>query len=122
MEIRNAEFIFVTDDADRFLKFHEDNFKGKVVHKISGLFNEADTLYVLEYPTGGRVDVLQSSTIKGDDYAVRLNVDNLEEVLPLYVNTGCEIEFGPVENPSTKAAVLKSPNGKRIMLIEHKKR
>ena len=119
MEIKNAEFIFVTEDTERFIRFQEDNFKAKVIHKNSALFNEEATLYVLEFPSGVRIDVLQSSKIKGDEYAVRLNVDNLEEVLSLYVNTGCEIAAGPVEIPSAKAALIKSPGGRYIVLMEH---
>ena len=48
MGIKKAEFIFMSNDVSKIIKFHEENFKGKVIHKMAGLFTEIDTLYVMD--------------------------------------------------------------------------
>lgn len=121
MGIKKAEFIFMSNDVSKIIKFHEENFKGKVIHKMAGLFTETDTFYVMEYPSGERGNMYESSKFDKPTYAVRFNVDNLDETLSAYLKSGFKVVNGPNENPSVKAAVVMSPNENIVILMEHLK-
>lgn len=121
MEIKKTELIFASNNVAEAIKFHEEYFKGKIVHKMTGLFDETDTFYVMEYPSGERGNFFESSKFEKGTYAVRINVDNLDEVLSAYLKNGFTLRNEPKENPSVKAAVVMSHDGNVVILMEHLK-
>lgn len=121
MELKKTELIFISNDVTKAIKFHEEYFKGKIIHKLTGLFDGADIFYVMEYPSGERGNFFESSKFDKDVYAARINVDNLDETLSIYLKNGFTLKSGPNENPSVKAAVIMSCDGNTIILMEHLK-
>lgn len=73
----------------------------------------------MEYPSGERGNFFESSKYDKGVYAARINIDNLDETLSVYLKNGCTLKSGPNENSSVRAAVIMSCDGNTIILMEH---
>ena len=93
----------------------------EIVHSQRDIFSRGSIGYVMETKNGQRLDVVYTEMEEQDLHAIRVNVDDFEEALPVFQTMGFEIFKGPKTNDASKVVLLKSPDGLFVILMQHLK-
>ena len=78
----------------------------------------------MKHPGGFRVDVANTDALPQDMTAIRINVDNFEEAYEFLTSKGFKNAAGDkvTDAGSSKAALMISPSGYAINLVQHIKK
>lgn len=106
---------YVADNFDKMLKEYTEYLGFEIRHKQE---TENFKLYVLKHPCGHKVDLIESADLKPGFYAIRMNVDNLEEAIDHYIVNGGVREETAFERFSARYALVKMPCG-NINIVQH---
>ena len=90
----------------------------EVIHETKDLIQNVDHEYTMQDKNGNRFDVVHTSVFD-DKYAIRINVDNIEEAVKIHKEFGFKAIVDVEINASSKRALLESPEGQITYLIEH---
>lgn len=88
-------FLFAREAAPDAVLYYNDFNDEELANKaiaIASMVNELNERYAKEHPEANGRKLIEGIGIQGH-YNLRLNVDNLEEVLKIYSETGCEISI-----------------------------
>jgi GH35 family endo-1,4-beta-xylanase len=88
-------FLFAREAAPDAILYYNDFNDEELANKaiaIASMVNELNERYAKEHPEANGRKLIEGIGIQGH-YNLRLNVDNLEEVLKIYSETGCEISI-----------------------------
>lgn len=88
-------FLFAREAAPDAVLYYNDFNDEELANKaiaIASMVNELNERYANEHPEAKGRKLIEGIGIQGH-YNLRLNVDNLEEVLKIYSETGCEISI-----------------------------
>lgn len=88
-------FLFAREAAPDAILYYNDFNDEELANKaiaIASMVNELNERYANEHPEVNGRKLIEGIGIQGH-YNLRLNVDNLEEVLKVYSETGCEISI-----------------------------
>lgn len=106
---------FVTDDFEKALKEYTEALGFEVRHKQEV---EGFKLYVLKHPCGHKVDLIECADYEPGFFAMRMNVDNLEEAIDYYIVNGGRRDETAFNRLSARYALVNMPNGK-INIVQH---
>ncbi|GAA1385560.1 endo-1,4-beta-xylanase [Peribacillus frigoritolerans] len=115
-------FLFAREAAPDAILYYNDFNDEELANKaiaIASMVNELNERYANEHPEVNGRKLIEGIGIQGH-YNLRLNVDNLEEVLKVYSETGCEISIRASAHPSISASATVKPNSNcfRSSIIE----
>lgn len=122
MKITSFNPIIMTKDAKAVTDLFEE-LGFELRHTKGGFNKENVTIYDMKNADGFRVDVSQKDGLEQDRLVIRMNVDNINEAYELlkahgFRNVrGDEIE----DSGSSKTALMISPTGYCIRVIQHTK-
>ena len=117
-------FIATSKTDETISLFEELGFERH--HKKEGIeiADRDDTVIRMKDANGFYLDVLKSdSEQERDVVGIRVNVDHFEEAYDLLQKHGFKNVYGDetVNTSSSKAAMMVSPSGFNICIVEHKK-
>ena len=111
----------VTKDPEPVIKLFEDlGFERR--HTKEGIGKLDITSYRMKDENGFYIDISQANVGQPQDViTIRMNVDDFDEAYQLLLSHGFENEFGDriAETETSRNAVMSSPSGFRITLIQH---
>ena len=125
MKITTFNSFIATSKTDETISlFEELGFERH--HKKEGIeiADRDDTVIRMKDANGFYLDVLKSdSEQERDVVGIRVNVDHFEEAYDLLQKHGFKNVYGDetVNTSSSKAAMMVSPSGFNICIVEHKK-
>ena len=124
MKITTFNPQIITNNADELVELFEMlGFEKTHTKKAIG---EHDALaIVMKNDTGFKIDISQPDfKLPQDVTSIRINVDNFDEAYEMFISRGFENFYGDhaVMTPSSKSAVLRSPSGFAVNLVEHIKK
>lgn len=121
MKITAFNPMIITPNAERIVDlFKELGFE--IHHNKKNVGSQKVNAIVMKDPNGFHIDVSQPEMeLPYDVQAIRINVSDFEEAYELFMSHGFENFYGNdyVVTPSSKSAVLRSPSGLVINLVEH---
>ena len=112
-----------TAHADELIKlFEELGFERR--HKKDGIeiADRSDTVFRMKDENGFHLDILQSDAVRPRDaVGIRMNVDDFDEALSILRAHGFKNVYGDdtVATKTSKAAMMISPSGFTISVIQH---
>jgi len=112
-----------TAHADELIKlFEELGFERR--HKKEGIeiADRSDTVFRMKDENGFHLDILQSDAVRPRDaVGIRMNVDDFDEALSILRAHGFKNVYGDdtVATKTSKAAMMISPSGFTISVIQH---
>ena len=115
--------IFTTDMEPVIKLFEGLGFERR--HKTEGIGALDVTGVRMVSGDGFALDISQNGVLThGDMVGIRMNVDNFEEAYQLLTDRGFRNIYGSnhIEMPDRKSAILVSPTGFGINLVEHIKK
>ena len=111
--------------ADELIKlFEELGFERRHTKQGIEIADREDTVFRMKDAGGFYLDILQSKTgVSGDTVGIRMNVDDFDEAYSVLLKHGFRNIYGEetVHTSSSKAAMMVSPSGFRICIIQHVK-
>ena len=112
----------VTQDPEAVIKlFEELGFEKH--HTKEGIGKIDATAYRMKDANGFYIDISTSSLqLPQDSVVIRMNVDDFDEAYKLLQDHGFKNVFGDdriAETGSSRNAVMSSPSGFKILLIQH---
>lgn len=111
----------VTKDPEPVIKLFEDlGFERR--HTKEGIGKLDITTYRMKDENGFYIDISQANVGQPQDViTIHMNVDDFDEAYQLLLSHGFENEFGDriAETETSRNAVMSSPSGFRITLIQH---
>jgi len=111
----------VTKDSEPVIKLFEDmGFEKRHTKESIGKFGI--TAYRMKDENGFYIDISQADVgQQKDTVTIRMNVDDFDEAYQLLVSHGFSNEFGDriAETETSRNAVMSSPSGIKITLIQH---
>ena len=114
----------VTKDPEPVIKlFEELGFERR--HKKEGIGKLDITAYRMMDENGFYIDISQANVGQPQDViTIRMNVDDYDAAYQLLVSHGFRNEFGDrvAETETSRNAVMSSPSGLKITLIQHIKK
>ena len=123
MKITTFNPQIITTDAESAAQFFEElGFEKR--HNPTGIGELDVTGIRMEDPNGFHLDISQPDTqLPRDLIAIRMNVDNFEEIYDKLISHGFKNFYGDniVETGSSKSAIMISPSGYAINLVQHLK-
>jgi hypothetical protein len=122
MKITTFNPQIVTKDPEPIIKlFEELGFERR--HTKEGIGKLAATAYRMKDTNGLYIDISKASfQLPQDTVVIRMNVDNFDEAYQLLQNHGFKNVLGDdriAETGSSRNAVMGSPSGFKILLIQH---
>ncbi len=121
MKITTFNPQIMTRDAEPVIELFEKlGFERRHVKESIG--DLAVTGIRMKSADGSYLDISQSSIMPEHDLtAIRMNVDDFDEAYELLASNGFENVYGDqvVENPTSRSAVMVSPSGYAINLVQH---
>ncbi len=124
MKITGFNPQIVTKDPEPIIKlFEELGFEKR--HTKVGIGKFGITSFSMKDANGFCVNVSHADVGQPQDtVTIRMNVDNFEEAYQTLLSHGFENEFGDriAETGSSRNAVMSSPTGFKITLIQHIKK
>lgn len=106
---------YVTNEFEKTLKEYTEVLGFEVRHKQEA---ENFKLYVLKHPCGHKVDLIECPDYEPGYFAIRMNVENLEEAIDHYIVSGGRREETAFERLSARYALVKMPWG-NINIVQH---
>ena len=73
----------------------------------------------MDSPEGASVELIEAAQFETGLYSVGTDVDDLDEVLAVLKEKGCEIVGEIAKTTVGRQIFIKDPNGIRLCLIEH---
>ena len=122
MKITNFSQIIVTKDAKSVTGLFEAlGFEHR--HRKEGVGDGKVNVFDMKHPDGFRVDVAQTDGLPQDQTLIRMNVDNIEEALELLAAHGFRNPLGDEieDSSSSRTALMVSPSGFAVRVIQHTK-
>ena len=115
-------FIATTQVEDTIKAFESLGFEDH--HKKEGIkiADRTDTVIRMKDANGFYLDVLQSNVeVARDTVGIRVNVDDFDEAYQTLLQRGFKNVYGDetVNTNSSKAAMMVSPSGFNISIIQH---
>ena len=121
MKITTFNPQIITSDAESLAKlFEELGFEKKHCKKAVGEYSASGL--VMKDPNGFKVDISQPDlSFPQDIVCIRINVDDFQEAYQFFMSQGFENFYGDSSavTSSSRSAVLRSPTGFSINLVEH---
>ena len=112
-----------TAHADELVKlFGEMGFERRHTKQGIEIADREDTVFRMKDPGGFYLDILQSKAgAQSDTVGIRMNVDDFDAACELLRQHGFTNAFGDdiVATKSSRAAMMVSPSGFRISVIQH---
>jgi hypothetical protein len=123
MKITTFNPFIEAQSADELIKlFGEMGFERHHTKQGIEIADREDTVFRMKDAGGFYLDILQSKTgVSGDTVGIRMNVDDFDAACELLRQHGFTNAFGDdtVATKSSKAAMMVSPSGFRISVIQH---
>ena len=121
MKITSFNPQIITNDAEPIIElFEELGFEKR--HNQKNIGNKNVSGIVMKNADGFKLDISQPEMeLPHDIQAIRINVRDFEEAYDLFISRGFKNFYGDdrVMTPSSKSAMLISPTGFAVNLIEH---
>lgn len=117
-------FISTTDSDEVVSLFGELGYERRHTKKGIEIADRDDTVIRMKDENGFYVDILKPETEQtGDMVGIRMNVDDFDEAYKMLGERGFENLYGDetVNTGSSKAAMMVSPSGFTICIIQHLK-
>ncbi len=111
-----------TDEAESL--FGELGFERRHTKKGIEIADRDDTIIRMKDGNGFHLDILKPQTGQaGDTVGIRMNVDDFDEAYKMLLDRGFKNLYGDetVSTSSSKAAMMVSPSGFNICIIQHVK-
>lgn len=102
--------------------FEELGFERRHTKEGIEIAERDDTVIRMKDANGFYVDILQADTgLLHDTVGIRMNVDNFEEAYQMLLEKGFKNMYGDemVHTGSSEAAMMVSPSGFNICIIQH---
>ena len=102
--------------------FEELGFERRHTKEGIEIAERDDTVIRMKDANGFYVDILQANTgLSHDTVGIRMNVDNFEEAYQMLLEKGFKNMYGDemVHTGSSEAAMMVSPSGFNICIIQH---
>lgn len=115
-------FISTTDPDEAVSLFGELGFERRHTKKGIEIADRDDTVIRMKDENGFYVDILKPETEQiGDIVGIRMNVDDFDEAYKMLRERGFKNLYGDetVNTSSSKAAMMVSPSGFNICIIQH---
>lgn len=115
-------FISTTHPDEAVKLFGELGFERRHTKEGIEIAKRDDTVIRMKDANGFYVDILQADTgLSKDTMGIRMNVDNFEEAYNMLLDKGFKNMYGDemVNTSSSKAAMMVSPSGFSICVIQH---
>ena len=121
MKITTFNPQIITSNAEPIVELFEQlGFERR--HKQDGIGELDVTGIRMKDATGNNLDISQTDVIEQQALtAIRINVDDFDEAYKLLVSKGFKNFYGDdkVETPTSRSAIMISPSGFVINLIQH---
>lgn len=125
MNITTFNPFIVTTKIDETIKLFEDlGFERRHMKEGIEIADREDTVIRMKDANGFYLDILKSDTeAPRDTIGIRMNVDAFEEACETLGAHGFKNVYGDqtVDTKTSKAAMMESPSGFNISVIQHKK-
>ena len=125
MKITAFDPFIETKQANNIIKiFEELGFEKSHTKEGIEIADRNDKITRMKNADGFHLDLLQSGTdIPCDMVGIRINVDNFDEAYEILQKHGFKNAYGDetVATKTSKAAMMISPSGFRISIIQHLK-
>lgn len=118
-------FISTARSDEAVCLFEELGFERRHTKEGIEIAERDDTVIRMKDANGFHVDILQADTgLSQDTVGIRMNVDDFEEAYQMLLEKGFTNMYGDetVSTGSSKAAMMVSPSGFNICIIQHIKR
>lgn len=115
-------FISTTHPDEAVSLFEELGFERRHTKKGIEIADRDDTVIRMKDGNGFYVDILKPETEQGSDIVgIRMNVDDFDEAYKMLLEKGFKNLYGEetVKTSSSKAAMMVSPSGYNICIIQH---
>ena len=115
-------FISTTNPDEAISLFESLGFERKHTKQGIEIAERDDTVIRMKDANGFHMDILEAKTGTTQDIVgIRMNVDNFEEAYNLLKERGFKNIYGDetVSTSSSKAAMMVSPSGFNLCVIEH---
>ncbi len=115
-------FISTTNSDEVVSLFGELGYERRHTKKGIEIADRDDTVIRMKDENGFYVDILKPETEQtGDMVGIRMNVDNFDEAYKMLGERGFKNLYGDetVNTGSSKAAMMVSPSGFTICIIQH---
>ena len=121
MKINSVNPVIIWDNADKVVSFYENSLGFHVVHN-GRFFSQDDPegkIRVLENEAGFRIDIIRLESQKTPTHGIRMNVEDLDEILAVYEAEGFSVYRGPVIVDNSKRVLVAKDNGEPVMVFQH---
>ena len=115
-------FIATAQIDDTIKLFESLGFERRHTKEGIEIADRDDTVIRMKDANGFYLDILQSNTgAERDTVGIRMNVDDFEEAYQTLLRSGFKNAYGDetVNTKSSKAAMMISPSGFSISIIQH---
>lgn len=123
MKITSFHPFIETAHADETIRlFEEMGFEKRHTKKGIGIADRNDTVIGMKDANGFGLDVLQpDAELPCDRAGIRINVDDFDEAYRMLLSRGFRNVYGEetVKTGSSRAAMMVSPSGFSISVIQH---
>ena len=123
MKITTFNPFVVTEQVDDTIKLFEAlGFERRHTKEGIEIADRTDTVIRMKDANGFYLDVLQSEAEAArDTVGIRINVDDFDEAYQTLLRHGYQNAYGDetVNTKSSKAAMMRSPSGFSISIIQH---
>ncbi len=125
MKITTFNPFIASSQPENVIKiFEELGFEKHHTKEGIEIADRKDTVFRMKDANGFYLDVLKSTeNISRDISGIRINVDNFDEAYTMLLNKGFKNIYKDetVDTKTSKSAMLESPTGVNIALIQHLK-
>ena len=123
MKITTFNPFVVTEQVDDTIKLFETlGFERRHTKEGIEIADRTDTVIRMKDANGFYLDILQSNTgAERDTVGIRINVDDFDEAYQTLVQRGFKNVYGDetVATRTSKSAMMVSPSGVHISIIQH---
>ncbi len=105
----------VAEDFEKELKEYTENLGFEIRHRQEdGDFK----LYVLKHPCGAKIDLIQNDKFEPGFFAMRMNVEKLEEGIDYFIVRGGKRDEMSFNRLGARYALVKTPRG-NVNIVQH---
>ena len=121
MKITSFNPHIATAHSDDIIKLFEDlGFEKSHEKEGIEIENSDNKVFRMKDANGYYLDIIQDGALPTDNAGIRINVDDFDEAYELLASRGFEkYKEGTIDTPSSRFALLRSPSGFVISLVQH---
>ena len=106
----------IVNDLEESVRFYKDILGFREGYHVD---LPVGAITIMDSPEGASVELIEAAQFETGLYSVGTDVDDLDEVLAVLKEKGCEIVGEIAKTTVGRQIFIKDPNGIRLCLIEH---